>query len=178
MLKFTQDGKFLMQVGKKGRRPDSLARIASISSRRSCLPPKTNEAFLADGYGNKRVAVIDADTGKMKRFWGAYGNPPDDKLDLWARTPGGPLAKGFRGPVHCAEPTNDGLVYVCDRTNDRLQVFTLEGKYVNEIQAARIEGRWIDVGHGFLERSRSRSICISPTAVIRSFASTTAKWSN
>src|SRR5678816_4934995 len=99
--------------------------------------PKTNEVFVADGYGNKRVAVIDADTGAFKRYWGAYGNKPDDAAAAPAvmgpYTPGGPLAKQFRGPVHCAEPSNDGLVYVCDRTNDRLQVFHLDGSYVTEI---------------------------------------------
>src|SRR5499433_724224 len=134
ILKFTKDGKFLMQAGRFGQGkgsndPDNFGRVAKI-----WVDPKTNEAYIADGYGNKRVAVIDADTGKMKRFWGAYGNQPDDKLDLGAYTPGAPLAKGFRGPVHCAEPTNDGIVYVCDRTNDRLQWFTLEGKFIGEIQ--------------------------------------------
>jgi len=136
VLKFTQDGKFLNMFGvkKQGLGPDSLAQDRFYLVAKIHVFPKTNEAFLADGYGNKRVAVIDADTGKMKRFWGAYGNPPDDKLDLGAYTPGAPLAKGFRGPVHCAEPTNDNIVYVCDRTNDRLQWFTLEGKFLGEIQ--------------------------------------------
>ena len=136
VLKFTQDGKFLNMFGikKQGLGPDSLATDRFYLVAKIHVYPKTNEAFLADGYGNKRVAVIDADTGKMKRFWGAYGNPPDDKLDLGAYTPGAPLVKGFRGPVHCAEPTNDGIVYVCDRTNDRLQMFDLQGKYLSEIQ--------------------------------------------
>ena len=109
--------------------------------------PQTNEVFVADGYGNKRVAVIDADTGKMKRFWGAYGNKPSD-AQLSAYVPGGPLVQQFRGPVHCAEPSNDGLVYVCDRTNDRLQIFTLDGKFVNEVQVmpeSRSDGSVWDV---------------------------------
>ena len=41
------------------------------------MNPKTNEAFVADGYGNRRVIVFDADTGAFKRMWGAFGNPPD-----------------------------------------------------------------------------------------------------
>jgi hypothetical protein len=136
VLKFTQDGKFLNMFGvkKQGLGPDSLATDRFYLVAKIHVLKKTNEAFLADGYGNKRVAVIDADTGKMKRFWGAYGNQPDDKLDLGAYTPGAPLAKGFRGPVHCAEPSVDDIVYVCDRTNDRLQWFTLEGKFLGEIQ--------------------------------------------
>ena len=134
ILKFTQDGKFIMMVGKGGTVQDSQARDHFYMVAKIHIYPKTNEVFVADGYGNKRVAVIDADTGAFKRFWGAYGQPPNDALNLGTYTPGGPLAKGFRGPVHCAEPTNDGFVYVCDRTNDRVQVFRLDGSYVNEFQ--------------------------------------------
>ena len=74
-----------------------------------------NEAFVADGYGNKRVAVLDMETGEMKRYWGAYGNAPDD-TEL--RTVQPELRRRLNSsatPVHCAEPTADGLVYVCDR---------------------------------------------------------------
>jgi DNA-binding beta-propeller fold protein YncE len=137
VLKFTQDGKFLMQVGikKQGLTADSNATDRFYLVAKIHVYPKTNEAFLADGYGNKRVAVIDADTGKMKRYWGAYGNKPSDgPMVPAAYTPGGVLSQQFRGPTHCAEPTNDGFVYVCDRTNNRVQVFTLEGKYLNEFQ--------------------------------------------
>ena len=84
---------------------------------------KANEAYIADGYLNKRVAVIDADSGKMKRYWGAYGNKPDD-TPLGRYNPAAPPAKQFRNPVHCADLSNDGLLYVCDRVNDRIQVFT------------------------------------------------------
>jgi DNA-binding beta-propeller fold protein YncE len=87
---------------------------------------------VADGYGNKRVAVLDADTGKFKRYWGAYGNKPDD-ADLGRYDPKLPPAKQFRGPVHCAEPSDDGLVYVCDRTSDRIQIFNLEGQFQKEV---------------------------------------------
>ncbi|MEI7548562.1 MAG: hypothetical protein WCK21_10980, partial [Actinomycetota bacterium] len=93
--------------------------------------PKTNEAFIADGYVNRRVVVLDADTGKFKRMWGAYGNVPDDKA------PNGPL---YDGPgaqqfnlVHGVRVSNDGLVYVAERTNNRVQVFTLDGKFQREI---------------------------------------------
>jgi DNA-binding beta-propeller fold protein YncE len=138
ILKFTQDGKFIMQVGKKGVAQDSNATDHFYMVAKIHIYPKTNEVFVADGYGNKRVAVVDADTGKFKRYWGAYGNRPDDAAAtvtvMGPYTPGGALAKQFRGPVHCAEPSNDGLVYVCDRTNDRVQVFRLDGTYVTEIQ--------------------------------------------
>jgi hypothetical protein len=131
ILKFTKDGKFLMQVGKFGQGkgsndPENFGRVAKI-----WVDPKTNEAYIADGYGNKRVAVIDADTGKMKRYWGAYGNKPDDTA-LGPYDPKAPPSQQFRNPVHCIERANDGLVYVCDRQHDRLQVFTPEGKFVKE----------------------------------------------
>jgi DNA-binding beta-propeller fold protein YncE len=131
VLKFTRDGKFLMQMGHFGKNAGSndqenFGRVAKI-----WVDPKTNEAYIADGYLNKRVAVLDADTGKMKRYWGAYGNRPDD-ADLGKYDPKAPPAKQFRNPVHCVERTNDGLVYVCDRANDRVQVFRPDGTFVKE----------------------------------------------
>ncbi len=136
ILKFTKDGKFLLQVGafdKGGGSNDmeNFGRPAKI-----WVDPKTNEAYVADGYRNKRVAVLDADTGKMKRYWGAYGNRPDD-TNLGPYDPKAPPAAQFRNPVHCVEKSNDGLVYVCDRQHDRLQVFTADGKFVKEAFFAR-----------------------------------------
>jgi DNA-binding beta-propeller fold protein YncE len=95
------------------------------------VDPKTNEAYVADGYLNKRVAVLDADTGKMKRYWGAYGNKPDD-TKLAAYDPSAPPSQQFRNPVHCVERSTDGLVYVCDRQHDRVQVFQPNGTFVKE----------------------------------------------
>ena len=131
VLKFTRDGKFLMQIGHHGKNAGSndlenFGRVAKI-----WVDPKANEAYIADGYLNKRVAVLDADTGKMKRYWGAYGNKPDD-ANLGKYDPKAPPAKQFRNPVHCVERTNDGLVYVCDRANDRVQVFRPDGSFVKE----------------------------------------------
>jgi DNA-binding beta-propeller fold protein YncE len=131
VLKFTNDGKFLMQVGHLGGNKGSndaenFGRVAKI-----WVDPKSNEAYIADGYLNKRVAVIDADTGKMKRFWGAYGNKPDD-ANLGPYDPKAPPAQQFRNPVHCIEKSVDDLVYVCDRQNDRLQVFRPDGTFVKE----------------------------------------------
>src|SRR4029077_3711561 len=88
------------------------------------------------GYGNKRIAVIDAGTGKMKRYWGANGNKPDD-ADLGRYDPKSPRAQRLREPVHCVERSYDGLVYVCDRANDRVQVFQPDGKFVKEAFYAR-----------------------------------------
>ena len=131
ILKFTNDGKFIMQVGHLGGNKGSndqenFGRVAKI-----WVDQKTNEAYIADGYLNKRVAVIDADTGKMKRYWGAYGNKPDD-TNLGPYDPKAPPAQQFRNPVHCIERSVDDLVYVCDRQNDRLQVFKTDGTFVKE----------------------------------------------
>ncbi len=131
VMKFTQDGKFLMQIGKSGAALNSndtenLGLPAKLS-----VDPKTNELIVADGYGNKRVIVFDAETGKYKRHWGAYGNKPDD-TNLGPYNPNDPPAKQFRNPVHCAELSNDRLLYVCDRPNDRIQVFKEDGTFVKE----------------------------------------------
>jgi DNA-binding beta-propeller fold protein YncE len=149
VLKFTKQGKFLLQVGKSAARKGpnnaqgnptyvggsndqvSFGRVAKIF-----VDPTANEAYLADGYLNKRVAIIDADSGKLKRYWGAYGNKPDD-TNLGPYKPDAPPAQQFRNPVHCADLSRDGFVYVCDRQNNRLQVFTKDGKFVKEMIYAR-----------------------------------------
>jgi DNA-binding beta-propeller fold protein YncE len=143
VLKFSKSGKFLLQVGKANARlgamkdgkptyaggsndPISFGRVAKIF-----VDPSANEAYLADGYLNKRVAIIDADSGKLKRYWGAYGNKPDD-TDLGPYRPEAAPVQQFRTPVHCADLANDGLVYVCDRPNNRIQVFKKDGTFVKE----------------------------------------------
>ncbi|HVT38792.1 MAG TPA: hypothetical protein VHE78_07100, partial [Gemmatimonadaceae bacterium] len=91
----------------------------------------TNEAFVADGARNRRVAVIDMNTGAVKRFWGAYGNKPDDAA-LPSYAPDASPAKQFGNPVHCAGLSKDGQLYVCDRANDRIQVLRKDGTFVRE----------------------------------------------
>jgi DNA-binding beta-propeller fold protein YncE len=135
IVKFTRKGQFLLQLGRpKGnagsRDPMNFGRVAKVT-----FDVEANEAFVADGYLNKRVAVLDIDSGAMKRFWGAYGNAPDD-ADLGPYDPGAPPAQQFRNPVHCAEPTADGFLYVCDRVNDRIQVFRKDGTFVSELRVA------------------------------------------
>ena len=135
VLKFTRDGRFLMQIGAAGQPVNSLdtthfGRVAKIA-----IDAAANEAYFADGYGNKRVAVVDMDNGRIKRFWGAYGNVPSD-TNYGGYNPDAPLIPQFRTPVHCADPSNDGFVYVCDRPNNRLQVFRKNGTFVREIQIA------------------------------------------
>jgi DNA-binding beta-propeller fold protein YncE len=130
ILKFTKDGKFLLQIGKGGVSPDSndpshLSRAAGIT-----VYPKTNEVFVADGYGNRRVVVFDADTGAYKRHWGAYGNTPEDKAPT-ARQTSGPAPAQFNTP-HGIAVSNDDIVYVSDRANNRVQTFKLDGTFLKE----------------------------------------------
>ncbi len=144
ILVFAQDGTFLKQFGEPGARKaadfdeadpqwsgnsmdmESFGRVAKIS-----FDAGANEAYVADGYLNKRVAVLDVETGAFKRYWGAYGNEPDD-ADIGRYDPEAPPAQQFRNPVHAADPSNDGLVYVCDRPNNRIQVFRTDGTFVTE----------------------------------------------
>ena len=131
ILKFTRQGKFLAQYGIPGAPLDSnsteyFGRVAKIT-----VDAEDNEAYVADGYTHRRVAVLDADSGAVKRYWGAYGNTPSDE-NIGRYNPEEPPAQQFRNPVHCAEPTRDGLVYVCDRANDRIQVFKKDGTFVKE----------------------------------------------
>ena len=120
------DKEGVSKFGGNSNDPTSFGRVAKIF-----VDPKDNEAYISDGYLNKRVAVLDADTGAFKRYWGAYGNKPDD-TNLGPYNPDAPPAQQFRNPVHCAELSVDRLLYVCDRVNDRIQVFTPDGKFVKE----------------------------------------------
>jgi DNA-binding beta-propeller fold protein YncE len=131
ILKFTADGKFLMQIGKPGQSKGSNDIENLKGPAKLFVDPKTNELYVADGYGNHRVIVFDAETGKYKRHWGAYGKKPDD-TNLGRYNPNDPPAQQFRNPVHCAELSNDNLLYVCDRPNDRIQVFKPDGTFVKE----------------------------------------------
>lgn len=136
VLKFTRDGRFLLEVGDPGTGIDSnseshYSRVAKIS-----IDGEANEAYFADGYGNRRVAVVDMSTGALKRYWGAYGNRPDD-ADLGRYNPAAAPAQQFRSPVHCAEVSNSGLIYVCDRQGNRIQVFQKDGTFVDEVFLAK-----------------------------------------
>ena len=136
VLKFTRDGQFLLEVGTPGMGVDShseshYSRVAKIG-----IDSEANEAYFADGYGNRRVAVVDMSTGVLKRFWGAYGNQPDDS-DFGPYDPEAVPAQQFRNPVHCAEVSNSGLIYVCDRQGNRIQVFEKDGTFVDEVFIAK-----------------------------------------
>lgn len=161
VLKFTKDGRFVMQIGHGGHPKSNQDTENFWKPAEMFVYPKTNELFVADGYGNKRIIVFDADTGKFKRMWGAFGNAPMDSPPARRRSGGAPnpngvpateygppdqtLATDFspsdRGPsqfntVHDVKISNDGLVYVADRGGKRVQVFTISGKYLAQV--------WVD----------------------------------
>jgi DNA-binding beta-propeller fold protein YncE len=136
VLKFTQDGKFLMQIGHPGQSKGSNDLENLKGPAKMFIDKDANELYVADGYGNHRIIVFDADSGKYKRHWGAYGHKPDD-TSLGPYNPDAPPAQQFRNPVHCTELANDGLLYVCDRVNDRIQVFKKDGTFVKEAIIAK-----------------------------------------
>ena len=137
VLKFTADGKFLQQIGRAGSNGGSNSTTQLGRPAHMEIDAAAGELYVADGYGNRRIVVFDAKTGAYKRHWGAYGNPPhDEKLPPY--DPAGTLSQQFGSPVHCVRLSRDGLVYVCDRANDRIQVFEKSGKFVREF---RVEGQ-------------------------------------
>jgi DNA-binding beta-propeller fold protein YncE len=131
ILKFRRDGTFVLQIGRRGRSQGSLDTENFNNAADMYVYRKSNELFVADGYVNRRVIVMDADTGKFKRMWGAYGNPPDDKAPNRLEDEG-PAPQQFN-TVHGIRVSEDGLVYVNDRRNNRLQVFTIDGTFQREI---------------------------------------------
>jgi hypothetical protein len=181
ILKFTKDGKFLMQIGHAAQKKTNADTTSLWKPADVFVYPKTNEIFVADGYGNKRVIVFDADTGAYKRMWGAFGNTPMDdpprppaltgeaakaaaEEEEATRTlatgfdPKDPGPSQFVPPVHGVKVSNDGLVYVADRGGKRVQIFTTDGKYITQV--------WIDrwclvVGGGCNNGNTAASVAFS-----------------
>ena len=131
VLKFTMEGKFVLQIGKQASGNDSNSTERLGSPADVAVDTAAREVFAADGYANRRVVVFDSETGAYKRHWGAYGKKPvDEKLPPY--DPARPPSAQFGNPVHCIRLSRDGLLYVCDRTNDRVQVFRKDGAFVSE----------------------------------------------
>ena len=155
ILKFTNDGKFIKQLGGRTTSHGSKDPMSVNKPGDLYVSPKTNELYVADGYGNRRLIVYDGDTLAFKRMWGAFGKPPED--DATSGGPGssggptvgrvqgaeaagprildteGPGADRFASPVHGVLVSNDDIVYVVDRSNRRVQLFTPDGKYLKEM---------------------------------------------
>jgi DNA-binding beta-propeller fold protein YncE len=130
VLKFDKTGKFVLQIGKAGKTEGSDSTTGFNRPGGLAVDSAANELYVADGFGNHRIAVFDATTGAFKRSWGAYGEKPND-TDPGAYDPNGAPSKQFR-TLSCVKIAKDGMVYVCDRQNDRIQVFQKDGKFVKE----------------------------------------------
>lgn len=130
LLKFTRDGTFVLQIGRAATGKTPSSDITALAGPTGSVYRGTNELFVADGYQHRRVIVFDANTGTYKRHWGAYGKHPDDAAPV-NYVPDRPPPAQFSA-VTCARISRDGLVYVCDRSNHRFQVFKTDGTFVAE----------------------------------------------
>ena len=129
-IKFTRFGKKLVQLGKHGQSKGSNDTANLNGAVAFAVDQKANEVFVADGLRNRRIIVFDAYTGAYKRHWGAYGNTPDDAVKMEQYKPD-PKSPQF-GEIHGMALSKDGLLYVADRVNNRIQVFKTDGTFVKE----------------------------------------------
>ena len=157
IMKFTADGKFISEFGHRGpavanqgqKQDNQQTNLLLRGVAAATLDEDAHELYVADGYLNKRVLVFNSDTGAFKRGWGAYGKPLSEISNDGQPAVGpedAPGAKDFRSPVHCVRMSKDGLLYVCDRGGNRVQVFTKDGKFQKEFYVARQTGMRGTVG--------------------------------
>ena len=141
IVKFTTTGKFVMQIGHRGQSKGNTDTENVHQATDVFVDTRAKEVYAADGYGNKRVIVFDSETGKFKRMWGAFGNPPPPTFAPNAAvpqpqtTPDGPPEFGL---PHSVKVSSDGIVYLADRINNRIQLFTTEGKYLRQVRLAAV----------------------------------------
>jgi DNA-binding beta-propeller fold protein YncE len=153
ILKFTNTGKFVMQIGRRGQSKGDSDTANVHQPADAFVHTAGNELYVADGYGNHRVIVFDAETGTFKRMWGAFGGKPEPppaapQASGSAPAPANPEGPSQYGLVHAIKVSNDGMVYVADRANNRIQVFTTEGKYLRQVKVTN-EGGVAPVPAGF-----------------------------
>jgi hypothetical protein len=144
IIKFTKDGKFLWDFGHRGPKV-AASEVKENNQQTETFPPgiaafdfdeDAREIIIPDGFLNKRILVYDMDTGAFRRGWGGHGiplqeinNDPTPPYDISGPPPD---QKQFAPALHCAHPSRDGFIYVCERGNDRIQVFTKQGKFVKQ----------------------------------------------
>jgi hypothetical protein len=131
ILKFTLDGRFVLQIGRSGQSKGSNDTQNLGSPADLMVDTPAREVYVADGYRNRRVIVFDSETGAYKRHWGAYGKPPSDEKTPPYDPANAPSAQ-FGNPVHCVRLSREGVIYVCDRINNRVQIFRKNGTFVTE----------------------------------------------
>ena len=135
MLKFTQDGTFVLQIGRSNQSQGNADTMNLNRPADQQVHPPTNELFVADGYGNRRVAVFDAETGRFKRMWGAFGEAPveDNQCQVQRPTSFSDPGPASFNVLHAIRVSHDGMVYAADREHRRVQVFTLDGAFVGQV---------------------------------------------
>jgi DNA-binding beta-propeller fold protein YncE len=160
-VKYTKKGDVTLVIGKQDQTGGSNDTTLMGRPSEIWVDPADNEVFVADGYGNRRVIVFDGASGKYLRHWGAYGKRPEDPVRTnnqgatGATGAAGATGAGGRGAaggqnaqrqpetVPAAPPqqfsvphgitgSRDGLIYVADRANNRVQVFRQNGEFVAE----------------------------------------------
>lgn len=136
ILKFTRDGELVMQIGKRGRSQGNTDTVNVHQPADVFVHEPANELYVADGYGNQRVVVFDASSGAFKRMWGAFGDDPTATQDATAAPAdagSSPATARAFNLVHAVKVSNDGVVYVADRGNQRVQWFTTDGEYLSQL---------------------------------------------
>jgi DNA-binding beta-propeller fold protein YncE len=152
LLKFTAAGKFVMQIGHRGQSKGNIDTENLHQPTDAFVDTSAKEVYVADGYGNKRVVVFDSETGKFKRMWGAFGNTPPPTLapnlpvPQPQTTPEGPPEFGL---PHAIKVSKDGTVYVADRINNRIQLFTTVGKFLKQVRVTNEGSTVVPVPAGF-----------------------------
>jgi hypothetical protein len=152
IMKFTMDGELVMQIGKSGASTGNLDTENVHQATDVFVDTQAKEVYVADGYGNKRVIVFDSENGKFKRMWGAFGNPPPATFGPNAptpqpqTTPEGPPEFGL---PHAVKVSNDGVVYLADRINNRIQMFTREGEFLKQVRVTNEGSDVVPVPAGF-----------------------------
>ena len=152
ILKFTPAGEFVMQIGRRGQSTGNLDTVNVHQATDVFVDTEAEEVYAADGYGNKRVIVFDSQTGKFKRMWGAFGNPPPATFAPNAAapqpqtTPDGPPEFGL---PHAIKVSRDGVVYVADRINNRIQLFTRDGRFLKQVRVTNEGSTVVPVPAGF-----------------------------
>jgi DNA-binding beta-propeller fold protein YncE len=160
ILKFTTAGKFVMQIGHRGQSKGNTDTENVHQPADTFVDSRANEIYVADGYGDQRVVVFDTNTGKFKRMWGAFGNTPTPEMAPNPPVPQ-PQQPGTDGPPqfglpHAVKVSNDGTVYVADRINNRIQLFTATGKYLRTVRVTNDDAAVVPVPAGFSFSSDSK----------------------
>src|SRR5262245_19470530 len=152
IVKYTMAGKFVMQIGKSGQGKGNTDKENVRQATDVFVDTSAKEVYVADGYGNKRVVVFDSENGKFKRMWGAFGNPPPEAMAANPATPqpqttpDGPPDFGL---PHSIKVSRDGTVYVADRINNRIQMFTTAGKFLRQVRVTNDGSTVVPVPAGF-----------------------------